>query len=766
MDNFKLKNWIIDVKAHSIRLQDQSEDDAIVLQKRVMDVLLYFSERPGEVVTRDQLVASLWQGAVVGDDAITNTVVKLRKAFGDKAKDPKVIETIPKVGYRLLLTPEPLEAPQPAEPEPEPEPQATEPQVKQQSDDGEATTRSPPEQEHTIFHHKHFWHGRNIFLAIVAIIVFTVLVVVKLQDFQLSRVVAPKSDNGPVAVAKPRLAVLPLRSVGDTEFSYIADGLTAELINTMTRMDGIEVVARASTFAMRSQALNNIQSGVKLQAEYVLDGEIERVHDKLKLKVDLIKPRHNMTAWHKTYEKHFDSLFELQSALIADLKQQLNLTQGDHKPVAKRFGNHDVDAYDFYLLGRYYLNQNTAQSVGNAIEMFEQAVMTDPEFALAQTALAQSWLNYHHHGQTDLVTASRHANDSLSKAMSVAPTLAETHTVLGAWYSLNNEPHKARVAFEKAITLKPNHAEAHMQLGILLQEQKYYLQARPVLEKALELDPQHLQVNRYYGLNLLTMGELDTGMNYLIRAIDNGSGSARTELELAHWYHNYGHQDKTNQWARVAFNKAPEQTDTRIAMAYGAPDPTQMKQWLDKAARSDLLDTFDAAAKLYFYQGEKQALSEHVQQVLYTGEGELNTSHPADWMLWAGLVKLHQSDYQQAASLLELGLNPETTENSDALSQIHMLNELAYTYLKLGNRNRAEAYLEMSQQRQDRLKQNGLRTPLFVVQMVAWYALSDKQNQAEQLLRNAKSKGWRLNHYLAHDPMFEVLKNRQQFIRG
>ncbi|NQZ06213.1 MAG: winged helix-turn-helix domain-containing protein [Algicola sp.] len=745
MDNFKLKNWIVDVKSRQLRAQGQ-ELRTTELPKLVMDVLIYFTQHPGEVVNNEQLAKALLPDVEKAEDEVAQAVQKLVDVFGDTTADNQVIEPLGDRGYRLVATPQPVirstDSPSPVT--------ATSFALKNKKKHGAK--------------HAYGSLGLVVLVAFFGLIIgFVGLSIYKQTPVYSSNVNSGAKQRGDVSL----LAVLPFRNIsGDNTFNYISDGLTEEIINSLSNRTSTDIIASTTSFNYANKINNTFRIGRALNATYVLTGNVKRSKDRLKITVHLTSTIQQTTIWTHTYERQYEDLVAIKSAIVFDVTKQLNLPGKKPAKIANRIGQGNIEAYDAYMQGLDHSKQITASSLKKAVQLFQQAINKDSQFAQAYVGLADTLLLQMRHGFLPQQGAANMAKQALDKALQISPNLAHAYASYGLLRANTGQQLAAIVLYQKAIKLKPNDAAAQLGLGILRHNRLELNQAKKVLSRALKLDPEQPSVNRYVGLNLLAMGELENGIKYLTQSIDSTSETVDIELELARWYNHYGKRDKTNQWAKVAYGKAPEHHLAAIAMAFGASDKTSMHHWLEKARMLDPDEqvNFLPNVNLFYYQGDSDSLSQYVNRILFTDAGQLDTSKPVLWQLWAGIGKINEQDYQQAVRLLEIALIHYKAPTSSPLEQLQLVNQLAFAYSKLSDNDNMTKQLGRSKDIQRHLLSHGVRTPFLVAHMVAYYTLMGEQNKAEQLLQNARLRGWNLNRYITSNPIFELLPSRASYI--
>src|SRR4030095_5653636 len=249
------------------------------LELKVVAVLAELMHRPGEVVTRQQLLDRVWPGLVVTDDALTRCISELRHALGDDRQKPRYLATLPKRGYRLLVIPEPAHLPaSQAAPRVAPPPDISSPVPSPTVQRADATAGRP--------RHVHVYVGA----ALVALAT-------------LALVAAWRWAAMPKAL--PSVAIVPFSSGTDTaaETRYFAEGLAEELLNALVRVKGLQVASRSSSFAGADAANDPLATGRALGVDAVLTGTLRRTEGRVRLNAELIDARTGFHLWAQSYDR-------------------------------------------------------------------------------------------------------------------------------------------------------------------------------------------------------------------------------------------------------------------------------------------------------------------------------------------------------------------------------------------------------------------------------------------------------------------------------
>ncbi|MBI1730972.1 tetratricopeptide repeat protein [Candidatus Acetothermia bacterium] len=306
-----------------------------------------------------------------------------------------------------------------------------------------------------------------------------------------------KPTAGPsagAAVTIESIAVLPFENrSSDPENQYFSDGMTEEIINKLSQVDGLRVISRASVFSLQDQHSDIKTIAQKLNVNHILEGSVSRSEDKVRISVDLVEVQKDSPIWGQTYERTMRDIFAVQEDISRDIVQQLKLKFMSPTGTAVADKNTaSADAYENYLKGRYFWNQRTEAGFGQARNYFQKAIDSDPMYAKAYAGLADTYSLMASYGYLDSVQALSQAKASANKALELDPNLAEAITSLAyvTQYQLEGRDYKeAERLFQKAIALNPNYATAHHWYAILLDTVKRDDEAIAEARKANQLDP-------------------------------------------------------------------------------------------------------------------------------------------------------------------------------------------------------------------------------------------------------------------------------------
>jgi serine/threonine protein kinase/Tfp pilus assembly protein PilF len=323
---------------------------------------------------------------------------------------------------------------------------------------------------------------------------------------------------------QPSIAVLPFTNLSvDKEQEYFCDGLTEEIINVLTHIEDLRVVARTSAFAFKDKHEDIREIGRKLNVGTLLEGSIRKSGERLRITAQLVKVSDGYHLWSERFDRDLADVFAIQDEISLAIVDKLKVKLlGDEKErIIKRY-TQNLEAYDLYLKGRYHWNRRTPEALKKAIIHFEQVIQKDPSYALAYAGLADCYSMLAQVYVLSPKEAFPKARTLASKALELDETLAEAHTSLAFvlqrfdwdWAGAERE-------FKRSIELSPNYATAHQWFAMgLLVNLGRTSEAITEINKALELDPLSLIANTAAGYVYLDAGYEDKAVEQAEKILD------------------------------------------------------------------------------------------------------------------------------------------------------------------------------------------------------------------------------------------------------
>ena len=371
-------------------------------------------------------------------------------------------------------------------------------------------------------------------------------------------------DGGVLEVPDKSIAVLPFENAtNDPNAEYLSEGISEALINSLTELQRLRVVARSTTFQYKGKNADPRRVGRELQVAVVLTGRVRQAQDALNIQVDLVDAATGTQLWGEEYHRKISDVIAVKQAIAREVtaKLKLKLTGEDQRRLAKG-DTANTEAYRSYLRGRYFWNKRTPDGIKQAIAEFQQSIERDPQFALGYVGLADCYTGLTFYNFAAPHEAMPKAKESAIKALSLDNTVAEAHASL-AHVLMNYDWNWAtsEKEFKRSIELKPEYATAHQWYAI------HYLTATNRLEesiqemkRALELEPVSLVMNTFMGATLYYAGRYDEAIDQCRRTVEMDPNFA-----VAHWHLGLAYEQKQ------LFDKAIDEFRKAITLSQGSP---------------------------------------------------------------------------------------------------------------------------------------------------------------------------------------------------
>lgn len=331
------------------------------------------------------------------------------------------------------------------------------------------------------------------------------------------------------------VAVLPFvnaTNVADNE--YLSDGITEDLINTLSQLPNVKVVARSTVFRFKTTDEDPAKIGQQLKVDAVLTGRVSERNGELNIQTDLINTADGTEIWGAQYSRSKPNLLTLRGDIVNDVAARLRAkVSGEQREAITRPETRNSEAYDLYLKGRFAWNQRTGDKVRESIEDFQQAIVADPTFALAYSGLADAYSIAPPYGVSMPKDAHTLALAAAGKALQLQPNLAEAHAAMGAALAHTRQWENAEKEFKRSLELNSNNASAHYFYAFeLLTPMKRLDEAAPEYRAALEIDPLSPIINGNYGVLLFMQHRYDGAQRQLQRTMELQPSFAVTSLRM------------------------------------------------------------------------------------------------------------------------------------------------------------------------------------------------------------------------------------------
>jgi len=445
----------------------------VPLAPKAVETLLFLVEHSGRLVDKEELMKRVWPDTFVEEGNLTTNIHLLRKVLGKGSKGQEYIETIPRRGYRFtaevkenLTESEDLPIQAAAKPEGViQEKREPPPTVEAQAGAGVrpeiAGASAPGMDEAQRIGPKAGLRARPLTQAVAAGITLVGLVMVW-THFRPRRGLGPSEVKAGVR----SIAVLPLKPLNsDPNDEYLGLGMADALINSLGGLHQVVVRPVGAVRKYANTEQDPLIAGRELKVDTVLEGSIQRLHDRTRVTVRALRVDDGVQLWGGEFDAKFSDVFAVEDSISKRVAGALALELNDdeQRRLSRRYTGNS-EAYELYLRGRYFWNKGSGEGFKKGVGYFEQAIQMDPKFALAYSGLADSYIlmGSYSHGQIPPREAMSKARAAAERALAIDDTLAEAHASL-AFVKLNYDwdwPGVER-EFRRALELGPNDARTH-----------------------------------------------------------------------------------------------------------------------------------------------------------------------------------------------------------------------------------------------------------------------------------------------------------------
>ena len=472
------------------------------VEPMVLEVLRALMARPGEVVPREALIDQVWGVSFGGDERLSRAISLLRKALGEDARHNRCIETIPKRGYRLLVTPVETSAID---------------QAVSDTAEPPTSTAAPPKPL-----------SRRVMAAIGALLILaTVALIHSLAGAgwlgPAMQGLVPIGAGTDDASNRNSIAVLPFTDLSPTgDQGYLADGLTEEILDAIMKFPELRVVGRTSSFRYQARDIDPRRIGADLNSQFLLVGSLRKQDARLRVAAQLIEAEGGRIVWSQTFEGSIERIFEFQESIARSIASELGVAiAAKDRVLPSVTGNQE--AYELFLQGRDLSRRFGRDNKRSSIRLLEQAVERDPTFALAWAWLGQTKLLM---AITEEPVAARalvnQARSAVDKAKAIDPGIAMGHFLEAVLHDYDLDFAASIDAMERAYAADPNQPYLIIRRGRSYAMLGQLDKAERLIEDGLRRDP--TDATGIFNLSRikLAQGKLDEAYRLAIRSRDLG----------------------------------------------------------------------------------------------------------------------------------------------------------------------------------------------------------------------------------------------------
>ncbi len=321
---------------------------------------------------------------------------------------------------------------------------------------------------------------------------------------------------------RPSIAVMPFANMSaDPEQEYFCDGMAEEIINALTQLPDLRVVARTSAFSFKGQNVDMREIGRKLDVGVILEGSVRKAGNRLRITAQMINVSDGYHLWSERYDRTMDDIFAIQDEIATKIveKLQVALVRGPGQPLVQK-PTHNTEAFDLYLKGRFFLEQR-GRGIHKGLEYFRKALALDPEFALAHAGLADGYSNLAFYNLLSPREGFPKAREAAKDALALNDNLADAHmslAVVSLFYDWDWPA--ADSGLRRALELSPNHARGYSYSSWYYAHLGQFAEALAQARRGVELDPLSLETNLTLFFNLYLARRHEESIQHCQRTIE------------------------------------------------------------------------------------------------------------------------------------------------------------------------------------------------------------------------------------------------------
>ena len=487
-DRLDIGDWTVEPDLNELSAQGRT----VKLEPKAMAVLLHLASRSGQVVTRDELLSQVWPGVVVGDDSLTQVIIKLRKALGDDPDRPSYIQTVTKKGYRLVAP------------------------VRLAAAGTRAAVFAPRR-------HRVGWFASAMALALV--IAMGAWWITSQRGTPVSHSADARGD----VTRLPTLAIAPFEALGkDSQETFLARGITADLLADLSKSAGLSVIGFSP--------MDGREMSGHVESRYLVSGTVQRIDDRLRLHVFLTERSTGRQLWTERYDRSLADLFTIQDELGPKIVRVLpaKVNEAELQRMARRH-TRDLQAYEYFQRGQVALLVRQKSGNDDARAMFQRAINRDATFARAYSGLALTYAaEYRNHWTPDGAGSLEHAFQLARAANEINPDVPETYWALAYVHAQRREHAQALKYLEKALALYPSFSDGYALMASIRTYAGQPAAAVPLMRTAMRLNPSSGYL--YFlvlGRSYFFMGDLEQARINLEESLKRNPEYLETHIYIA-----------------------------------------------------------------------------------------------------------------------------------------------------------------------------------------------------------------------------------------
>jgi TolB-like protein/tetratricopeptide (TPR) repeat protein len=580
------------------------------------------------------------------------------------------------------------------------------------------------------------------------------------------------AEQAPAAEAVAReksIAVLPFSNMsGDPEQEYFSDGITEELIHTLTAIEGLQVAGRTSSFSFKGKDVDLPTIGEALGVSNLLEGSVRRSGNQLRITAQLINAADGFHLWSHNYDRELADIFEIQEEIARDIAKALRIELDASLPQPLgQPGTSGVEAHDAILRGIELRDIGTAQSLKQALAWFERAATLDPDFEWAHVEIGSAYADLLGRGAITPKVAEEPARAAIDRALELNPNSSDAYTARGFLEESLGNVAAAEASYQAALDLNPNNGWAHLLYGQLLsQSLSRPEEAVQHLERTVAIDPLWPLARSTLGLALGASGQTERAILLLRSSIETDPDFVESYYILADLYGwGLARIDEAIRWEVRAAELSTDSWLREVLVRHylNLGDPAGAAAWLSRLESNALDHDHHLLTSRYFlqrYRGESKQALETARLLGMHGQ------HVAGFHFVGDLAWLRdlQSVDSEAALAGYARVFPEIAEDPPVVNTNNYAAavSIAILHLRAGDEAAAERLLRESLAAMETMPVMGV-VGHGNADVMAYLVLGETEQAAASLQHNLAA-GWRVDWWLLRvDPVFEPLWGLPEF---
>jgi len=454
--NFKVGDWAVHPNSGLL----VRGDEEVKIEPKVMEVLVYLAQNQGNVVSREALESSIWAGTVVGYDAVSGSIIKLRKALGDDTRQPRYIKTVSKRGYQLIasVTASSTENPPSVTPDTTP------------------TSEYPTEKQSTFKRSSLLLGG---------------IIVISLFGYFGKWIPSDRQSASVTNLAS--VVVLPFKNLSDdTKQDYLSNGITDDLITDLSRSGKMRVIAPQSSYHYKNNPINLSDIARELNVLYIVEGSVRKTDKQIRVNVQLTNTEKGLSIWAQRFDTNTSELFNVQDTISKQVLAAMQVTApGDGSGLVEKRPTYNFQAYNAFLVGLQQIEMRNKQGYDLAVNSFQRSLEIDPGYARAYSALAVTLSRGYRYQWSDLsmVEARERALEFVNRAIELNQSIPEIYWASAYVHLHRREFKAAEEAAKQSVSLSPNYADGYAMLANIALWRGKPSEAISYIQRAKDLNP-------------------------------------------------------------------------------------------------------------------------------------------------------------------------------------------------------------------------------------------------------------------------------------